>query len=190
MMKKILYSGLLGIVLCINMSCNSKKQDTEIEENYPYTLKDYVTKKFKVYEIKQDIITILDSIIESTNNCERFKNTQIMYAVSIEYYFDDIRITIPEYKHYDLLLYDADALFFYKGYQFIYFGRLLNKCFNETETIVERHCIKPVDIPLNEICIDDSIKPLSCWHYCYKNDKLIIVSTYHCGKSWLDKDKY
>jgi hypothetical protein len=149
-----------------------------------YTINDYITKKFKIYEIKKDITSILDSIIESTNNCELFKNTQIIYSVSINYYLDKINISIPEYRHYDLLLYDADALFFYKGYQFMYFGNFFNRYFKETDVVVERHCIKPVEISPDEIFIDDSVRPLSYWNYSYENDTLSIIGVYHCGKSW------
>jgi hypothetical protein len=200
-MKSIVYLVIFYILLFYNQSCinNSASEKKELKTEYvtkytyTYTLKNYVTKEFDLYEPKNNLFLLLDSIIASANSCPQFKNTQIIYSIVVDSILaSKIKITINayDYRPNDLLLYNADALFFYKGYQFMYFGKLLDVYFINTNTTIKRNCIKPVKTnPNHEIIFAESMLPKSYWCYTYENNKLINIEFIKCNNDfWYKQD--
>ena len=188
--KDLILSILLALLFSNGCKKDNSKHEIEIIEEYKYTLEDYVTKKFNVYELKVDIKPLLDSIIESVNSSYCFKNEQITYSFEIYADFQDIKICIPKYMFYDVWLYSADALFFYKGYQFMYFGNFFDKYFTKTDIVIERNCIKPIEISPEEICIDDTDLPISYWRYSCSSNSFKLTDFHNCGNSWIDTTYY
>lgn len=171
-MKKVIY--LIIFFVCCNTCC--KKQDEYyyeiIEQAYEYTLKDYFSKTFKVYEGKDNLCYLIDSVVEMVQTCALFRNTQICQVFSVDLINDSINIYIEayDYRYNDILCYDADALFFYKGYSFIYRGMIINDFFVDSNETVERDIIKPIEPEY--YYIDDTMLTLFVWEYMYANNKL------------------
>jgi hypothetical protein len=184
-MKKVLtYFILLSIIvshICCTQSSNKQNEENVVYED-KYTLKDYITKKFKVYELKNDtdFVSSLDSIINTVQNCYMLRNKQICYVLSIDSIDSYINIYIEayDYNHNDILSYYADGLCFYKGYVFICCSKLLHYFFVDTNNSIERNCIKPIE--QTYIYIDDRVLPLLTWRYIYENNKLSTIYISEC----------
>jgi hypothetical protein len=159
--------------ICCKQTTNKQDKENVMYED-KYKLEDYVTKKFKIYELKNDIafISLLDSVINTIQCYPRIRNLQICFTLLAINENRNTRIDIElyDYKHNDVLLgYDTDALFFYRGYIFMYYGKLFNDFFIDTNTYVERNCIKPLGD------YNDSVYHLIYWRYVYKNNKFNLV---------------
>jgi hypothetical protein len=182
-MKKMLTYFILLFITVINICCtqSSNKQDEEnVVYEDKYTLKDYITKKFKVYKVKNDtdFVSSLDSIIKTVQNCYMFRNKQVCFTIFITNDKQRIKIDVKlyDYTHNDILCSYSDALFFYKGYAFMFNGIFVDDFFVEINATVERNCIKPIENPF----IDDRVYHLFSWTYIYENNELKIIHISEC----------
>ena len=155
---------LLSITFFVG--CKSYKEMNNIEL---YKDEDYVTKEIKVYEVKEWLYSILDSVVIKTEEApiyQKFKN-------EITFFFDigftcsmssvdlviSIENSIDSFNH---ALW-TDAVFYYKGYKF-YCGRFfLNSFFKKTDKTISLICVNPKkyqwDIPGRN-------DPKMEWFYC------------------------
>lgn len=179
-MKISLYT-IFSLAIILFQCCsqeNAKKNNGPVVILMPQynTLDNFHSGKFKVYKAKNNIFPLFDSIIENVSMSEKIKNKQIVYtfAVNTTLYCDTtIFIGVNDYKHADILCHEADALFFYQGYLFIYNGIFIDMFFEDISKAIDSN--KPIEIPEDEHITDDTLLPLFLWQYRYKNGILRFV---------------
>jgi hypothetical protein len=184
-MKKFTYLYIIILFICCNNNSNTRNKTTvdtidiigdkvKLIENLT---KDYIPVTLNVYEAKSNICAIFDSIISTVNNCPSLKNIQIGYGLIIQEYNPlQIYVYAIDYKLNSSLYYYsyATGLFFYKGYEFVYFGKFLDEHFMNTNEKIVRLCINA----LPDITGSGHI---GGWEYVYKkNDNFKII------RSWID----
>jgi hypothetical protein len=181
-MEKVKYLvGLIFIVIlfsyCNNGAKNNnntvlyaidtiEKEQAIIEQEY--TINDYIEVTLDVYEAKNDICAIFDSIIDIVNNCPEMKHLQIGYIFDINYRNDTLKISINtiDYLLNDKIYSYAQGVFFHKGYQFVYFGAFFDEFFvNKNQTIM-RFSIDSAKLFPD---IDDT-GYLGNWEYVYEEN--------------------
>jgi len=76
-MKVLVYFSFVMLLILLFVRCRSSE---EIVKFKPYTAKYYMTKEIKVYEVKEWLYPILDSVVmktEETLICQRFEYNAI-----------------------------------------------------------------------------------------------------------------
>lgn len=140
---------LLFILLLVTffVGCKSSKKCNNIK---PYEIEDYLTtKKIKVYEVKEWLHPILDSVIVETEEKligQRFEK-EITFSFEIEFNgsMNSVDLVISVEDSLDSFNHTVwtDAVFFYKGYKFYIGKTFLNSFFRKTDKTISLTCINP-----------------------------------------------
>ena len=111
------------------------KSYEEVNNLKLYDFEDYINKEIKVYEVKEWLYPILDSVIMKTEEvlaCQKFEN-EITFSFEIDFN--------GSMNSVDLVW--ADAVFYYKEYKF-YCGRtFLDSFFKKADKSISLTCVNP-----------------------------------------------
>lgn len=113
-MKVLVYFSFVMLLILLFVRCRSSE---EIVKFKPYKAKDYITKEIKVYEVKECLYPILDSIITKTEGCPMYQGLKNKIAFSFDILSDSTEFSIgveylPRFKNHARY---TDAIFYYKG---------------------------------------------------------------------------
>lgn len=178
--KKMLF--LITIILICYSCSNSTKNKSE--ENVVNIVVEHENAEFNLYEVKPCLYHMLDTIIESTNACQKIKKENFIYCFTVDDSESTTAIIIELRDPKKLYCANFDGIFIYKKSVFQYSGKFLNDFFEFKNQKVKFRCRKP-DQSMHDI--DDT--DFGSWHYILENKKLKCVSYGICDKSWVD-EKY
>lgn len=125
------------------------KSYEEVNNLKLYDFEDYINKEIKVYEIKEWLYPILDSVIMKTEEvlaCQKFEN-EITFSFEIDFNGSmnsvDLVISVEDsLDSFNHALW-ADAVFYYKEYKF-YCGRtFLDSFFKKADKSISLTCVNP-----------------------------------------------
>lgn len=134
-----------------------------------YEDENYLVKEVEVYEVKEWLYPILDSVIMQTEKaiiCQRFAN-EITFIFEIEFNGSvnsvDLVISVEDsIDSFDRAIW-TDAVFFYEGYKF-YCGRtFLDSFFKKNSATIYFTCISPKKYQWN---ISERSGEKLEWFYC------------------------
>ena len=164
-MKVLVYFSFTMLLILI-FGCKSSEEFVKFK---PYKIKDYITKEIKVYEVKEWLYPILDSVVMKTEDtliCQRFENEiTFFFEIGLTCSVNAVDLVISAENSIDSFNHAVwtDAVFFYKGYKF-YCGRtFLNSFFKKTNETISLVCIDPKKYRWD---ISGRSKPKMEWIYC------------------------
>lgn len=113
-----------GIIILLFVSIIALSADSKREMK----ASDYKFTKIEIdlYEVKDNIMPILDNIIEIVNTEQKYRDKQQGYFFRVT---DDSKISIIAADYLSLSAYNKDACFYYRGYKFNYDGVFLDNFF-------------------------------------------------------------
>ncbi|MCD7900568.1 MAG: hypothetical protein LUH22_12060 [Bacteroides sp.] len=197
-MKYLLVLLILIMISCVN---KSTQQQTEIgltadsidfEEERPliyYRFSDRITQAppedsiytdLKVFRIKGEITILLDSIVQSVENCPKYPKERIEFVVTEQTFqkengLYETNIHIENMMTECIMYPYYNAIFYHRGYRFVYCGPFINQFFIDTHQVLKYRCVAPDVIRDNQIC-----EPGSSWTYNYKNGKMKLIKVISC----------
>ena len=176
--RSILIIQIIGVIVAF--SCGNKGT---IGNNVEKILSnDSVSLDLNLLELKPDLMPLLDSIIDAVRNCPTIdSNSDFIFHA----YFQDkqLNVVIESVKgKVDYTI--CNAIFYYKGFKFFYFGVLIDIYFEDKNQLLHFRCINPNKF---EKDIDDSG---SDWHYVFENNELVSISYRYCGAFWNDRSRF
>lgn len=145
-MKTFVSFTLLLVATMLFAGCKLSKKITTLQ---PYKDKELITKQIKVYEVKEWLYPILDSVILETEECGKYQKVKNKIAYSFQLGFGcdpnlvEFGIMLepfPEYINHALW---TEAIFYYKGYKFYCGHVFLDFFFKKTDKVISIICIDP-----------------------------------------------
>lgn len=177
---KILICFFLAIIsILVFVRCRSSVDTIRFK---PYKSKDYITKEIKVYEAKEWLYPILDSIILKTEECPMYQGLKTKMAFRCGIYSDSITsfgivsVYMPKYINHAEW---TDAIFCYKGYDFFYGGYFLETFFEMTDKTMSITCVDPKKYQYDIHDMGDSEME---WHYEFRNGHLKNIVYGYCSE--------
>lgn len=175
---------ILVLISITQVSCNLKTNTEVIELTRQYSIKDLVQTKLKLYEIDKKAFPLLDSIIRNTNECEKFKNTQIGFIFTEHKDSTDKSIISIENTtnlcEFDYSL--CNGVFYFKGYQFAIIGIVCDSLLKDLGQHVQLIGIKKEKLQTMYKGNDEFFH--SSWSYVYDGEDFRCVDFNACGKFW------
>lgn len=177
-MTKISTFLLIAFVALLLVACHPYVKYVKIRT---YKAKDYITKELEVYEPKELLYPILDSIITKTRECPEYEETKdcLAFHFSIKKEpFDGSEnkkehpyLSISAIYYVPRLTYHrwTKAVFYYKGCNFYISGPFMNLFLLKTDQTTSIICIDPDKYQLEVLQRGDKDM---FWGYLYK-DKLL-----------------
>ena len=116
-MKVLVCFSLVMLSLLLFVRCKSSE---EVVKFKPYKFKDYVTKEIEVYEARECLYPLLDSIIMKTKECPMYQGLKIKMAFIYGVWSDSITqfgisaVYLSKYINHAKW---TDAVFYYGGYK-------------------------------------------------------------------------
>lgn len=178
---------LLFLILIILCSCNNSSQrkiesiyyeEETITIPYQYHADDSIKINLENYEVCNKILPLLDSIIDSMQDCPRFNASKKAFSFST-FHANNLSgfwISTVDLKFYNPI--NDDGVFFYKEYRFYCDGKPLNSFLKRTGQYTSYDGVK-----LDKYMIDRDDRELS-WRYLLKNNKLICIGYNNCSHWW------
>ena len=183
-------------------SC-SIQRGKKVEEDYWYTCswnisidnrrpQDILNISLEVFEVKENLFCLLDSIVEEAEKCPKYKisGIEFMFWSFLSGYNRDTVICIENISIDCINLKNKDGIFFHKGYPFYFSGFFFQEFFETTEEITTRRSVEmKIKVKNKEYVVnnDTDSDRGSYWYYLYKNGNLKISSFDNCGNMWYDK---
>lgn len=179
-MGRLLHFLLMVFVLSLFMGCHSYVEVMTIKP-YNYKPKDYITKVLSVYEPKESLFPVLDSIIMKTEECPEYQNRKekVFFYFSIndgntsgaeqEWNNPLVRISV---NYYVFRLSDfrwVEGLFHYRGYDFYVNERFVDILLKKTDQMFPIRCVSPEKFRFDPLYRGDGDM---YWCYRYKHGML------------------
>ncbi|RGN34336.1 hypothetical protein [Bacteroides oleiciplenus] len=175
----------LGTLLFV--SCHSYVESVKIKT---YKAKDYITKELKVYEPKELLYPILDSIITKTRECPEYEGTKDCQSFYFSLRKEPI-YGLENKKEYPYLSISAiyyvprltyhrrtKAVFYYKGCNFYISGSFMTPFLLQTDRTTSIKCIDPDKYQFEVLQRGDKDM---FWGYLYKNNVLHNICYGRCA---------
>lgn len=145
MMKKLMCLSII-LILAVLTGCKSNE---EVIKFKPYKPKDYITKKAEVYEVKELLYPVLDSLILKAEACPMYQGLENNFGFVMNICVDcgsipsvelAIEVIFPKFRNHSER---TQAVFYYKDYDFY-----LNRSFSDdflikTGRFISIPCINP-----------------------------------------------
>lgn len=177
-MKVLVYFSFVMLLILLFVRCRSSE---EIVKFKPYKAKDYITKEIKVYEVKECLYPILDSIITKTEGCPMYQGLKNKIAFSFDILSDSTEFSIgveylPRFKNHARY---TDAIFYYKGYDFYCGETFLDYFFKKTDRTIFINCIDSKKFQFEMHFRGDMDM---FWWYNYINGQIINTTYGYCSE--------
>ena len=163
------------------------KRYSEVDEVVPirFSSEDIIIVELELYEVKNELYPMLDSIVESVSKCHKYTENKIEFLFSVYEENGITRVSIgnidstkPNYSFYR-------GVFYYKDYLFGYTGEFIDAFFEKTKQ-KEQH--KYID-PEKQRLLSGPDDRWSYWSFIYENENLKCISLVNCDYFWID-EKY
>ena len=173
-------------VVFLFMGCHSY---VEVVKYKSYKAKDYITKKLKVYEPKELLYPIMDSIIVKATECPEYqnRNEKLTFFVSVnkgncfgpEEEQDNplLCLTVNYYSSRFSNHRWTEGIVYYKEYIFYIDEQSVNIFFKETGQTVSILCISPEKYQYDVFNRGDRDM---FWWYRYKHGQFVNLQYGHC----------
>ena len=143
-----------------------------------------ITIELELYEVKDNLHVMLDSIIESVSKCHKYTNTMIEFSL-FAYEKDGVKHisianTDPNRPDYS----SCKGVFYYKDYLFSYSGEFLYIFFHNTKQIEQHECIDPEKLRL----FSGPDDRWSYWNFIYEGEDIKCISLVNCDYFWIDEE--
>jgi len=125
---------------------------------------DIVQIPMKEFVVKQNLHAILDTIIMTTEKCQKYKDAGIEFSFWV-YIFNNKSITI-NIENVNIHCFNVeicDGVFSYRGYPFYYSGIFLDDLFEETGQTINKRMVKRKDM---EYLVDTGLQ----WTFFYEDE--------------------
>jgi hypothetical protein len=151
----------------------------------PITLADFVETKLMQCKVKEEFQPLLDSIINSVNNCPSYDNKQIGYIISTyKNSLDQTEILVSNFTRLDFYDYsNSKGIFWYQGYQFVLEGFLPERFIESIGRYYKVYYINPIVYHYWVFDTDDEYFH-SYWGYLLSDKGLICQYYNNCGTLW------
>lgn len=185
-MTKTLYLLLITFVSFLFMGCHSYVEVVKIK---PYKAKDYITKTLNIYEPKESLFPILDSIIIKAEECPEYQNRKekISFFFSVsngntsgleeEWNNPIVDISINYYVSRLTNYRWTEGLFYYKGYNFYVNEMSVDILIKKTNKTISISCIAPEKYQFDAFYRGDRDM---YWVYRYKQGTLVNEQYGYC----------
>ena len=180
---------LIAFASFLFVGCRSYRM--EVVKVKPYKKKDYITKILSVYEPKEALYPILDSIIIKTEECPEYQNRKekvffffsiekgTLFGVEEEWNNPLIGISANYYVFRISNFYSTKGVFAYKGYDF-YINEISEYILlKETDKTTSITCIAPESYQFSAFYRGDRDM---FWWYRYKHGTLVNEQYGYCPK--------
>ena len=178
-MKVLVCFSLVMLSLLLFVRCKSSE---EVVKFKPYKFKDYVTKEIEVYEARECLYPLLDSIIMKTKECPMYQGLKIKMAFIYGVWSDSITqfgisaVYLSKYINHAKW---TDAVFYYCGYDFYYGGNFYEPFFIKTHKTTTITCI----IPMKYQCELHNMGDFEMeWQYAYRDGCITNVVYGNCNE--------
>lgn len=190
-LSTVIFTGCMSseeLAMKKSLRCKSVKEikkdgHTEVVIKFRrYKHKDYISKKIEVYEIKEWLYPILDSIIIKTEECPIYQDLSLKIAFHCAIWSDPVThlgITvdyIPKYTNHAEM---TNGIFYYKGYDFYYGGDFQDAFLKKTNKTISITCIDPKKYQYE---LHDRGDANMEWYYDYINEQMINRSYGYCSE--------
>lgn len=176
-MKILVHFSFAMLLILLFVRCRSSEEYVKFK---PYKAKDYITKEINVYEVKECLYPILDSIIIKTEECPMYQGLKVkmafLYAIGSDSItnFGISSVYLSKYINHAEW---TDAMFCYGGYDFYYGGDYYESFFKKTHKTITISCISPKKYQYELHNMGDSEME---WHYAYEDGHITNVAYGHC----------
>jgi len=170
------YMRGLPVLLLILIGCQHVPQDERVVLTQVHSVVYLTEVRLDLFEVSITLHPLLDSIIETTTNCQEYYNQQLGFELL--FYGEDrfIIANIVDLNFQYYLIYDG--IFYYKGYQFGIVDLVDSPSLKKLNRKITLYSISKEKYPY--VYIDESKN--SYWTYRYKDDVFECIEIKRCGK--------
>lgn len=175
------------IVLLIVCGCVPFKSSPPVLHNY-YKLSDLDEIELKQYMVKPVLYPILDSVIDFMIVCEDYKNLQMGFTLDLSKdSINNIEIDIGSMDDLYTLNYNyCDGVFFYKGYQFLYYGPYEPELLEDMHRYKRLFFMNPEKLRNYYPSHDEFFN--SIWTFSFINGDFKFIDSFYCNKYYKAND--
>ena len=174
-----------GLVGCKNSEDRIVNSEDRIVLTLHYSKEDLIEVNLPLLEVKEKLHPILDSLIVSINNCERYQNLPLGFVFYTQQDSASERLllhieNVSKLQEVNYKIYDG--IFYYKGYQFSLSGVIIPDLFRELDQKVKLFSIK--EEKLLNMYDEYGEFFYSMWVYVYDKSNFECIGYSRCGNEW------
>ncbi len=177
--------NILAITMLLGSCQSIKKPDVPVLSS-DYSLEHIAEIELIQFKVETPLMPLLDSIVDLVVSCDKYKNLPVGFSfnsfsnVSNERHVQVGIVLEPLRLDYE----NSKGIFYYKGYQFAYFGDILEDSFTTLGARVKILYLYPKIRDETISKYDATFE--SYWDYILQDGAFKCVQFHYCDTSWYD----